>query len=501
MKINNHILVIISILSLFFVVLIEGNEVDEIYDEVNNEFGRKLDEAADKLGPLSSSDLEQLEEAKDAFGPIPSFEEATEALSPSSSSLLKKAKEALGPISPSTIDDAQEALGPISPAALEKAKEALGPISPSTIEDAKKALGPASSKAKETLGPSSSGVIDKAKEKIDSIASWITQNKEDTSSEDQNAPTPSSPNASPLDPYGVLDGAKEKFDSLLDDITEEKEQISPSLAEEAQKESSPLSSKDNDEAQNKMGPSSAPSPDSSKESDLSKIIDKAKSIFNNKEEISSESPSISVKAPNEQGPMSSVNEDVSSMTSVPASGPVLPSTLEEAKDAIGSYSSKAMDAAKEKFSTISSYLSQNKLQKPPGSDIKLHSTPVYLDHDDALAVESLIKQAQTNTQLAMDEAKTIVSDPTIDPSGTAKCVDKCMAHYGSCDKKLNKALDDLKSRNVEVLKDDITEVEGEIQACQKCFLANTKMQSMFKDLEDATIKATRECLNVIDHSG
>ncbi|KAD3338153.1 hypothetical protein R6Q59_027114 [Mikania micrantha] len=464
MKFDNYILVIISILFLCFVIFTKGTDFsqsssneEEIYDDIKKTFRPALDDANEKLGPVSSLDID-LDEAKEALGPIPSFDEAKEALGPVSSSVLDKAKEALGPISPATLDEAKEALGPaaskakeilapISPAALEEAKDVLGPASAKAKEilgpasakakevlgpasaKAKEVLGPASAKAKEVLGPASSNIIDKARDKLDSITSWITQNKEEVTSEthQESDPKEAPGPASAFDPYGILDGAKQKFDSLLDAITHEKIQIS-------QKESGPISSSDEDR--------SSPSP-----------------------------------------------------TSAPA--PILPSTFEEAKHAIGSYSSKAIDAAKEKFSSISSYISENKLQISPVSDTKLHSTPVYLDHDVALAVESMIKQAESNSQLAIDEAKTLFSDPLVDSSDTGKCVKECLGHYESCNLKLNKAMEDLKARNVELLTDDIGAAEGEIYACQKCY---KDTQSPFNDLEAATIKATRECLNVLDHS-
>ncbi|KAI3829549.1 hypothetical protein L1987_03675 [Smallanthus sonchifolius] len=527
MKFDNHILVIISIVSLFFIILVDGLDSsssllngDDIYDEVKMAFRTNLDGAKDKFGPISSFDLDDFEEARDAFGPIPSFDEATEALGPSASNVLRKAKDALGPISPSALDDAKEALGPASSKAkeaLDEAKKALGPassnakeaMSPASdkakeaLEEAKGAMGPASDKAKEALGPSSSNVIDKAREKFDSFTSWITQSKEDASSEAQKE-SPQAPSPSAFDPYGILDGAKQNFDSLLDSITQQKEQISPSLMEEAKsgpvssvdidqaKEAPPpvsLSSLDeakdlSDQAQKKMGPSpaSSPAPLLSEGSITSLIIQ-------NREEVSSDPPSISVKSRKELSPISSSNEDASSPSPLSASAPVLPSSFKE-----------AIHAAKEKISSISSYFSQNKVQTSPESDIKLHSDSVYFDHDVALAIESMIKQAQSNSQLAIDEAKTLLSDP-IDSPDAGKCVQKCMANYESCSQKLNRAMEDLRARNVELFTDDIGAAEGEIYACQKCFQENTKTQSPFSDLEEATIKATRECLNVLDHSG
>ncbi|KAK9057228.1 hypothetical protein SSX86_022063 [Deinandra increscens subsp. villosa] len=399
MKFDNHILlVMISIISLFFLFFIlttEGaapsKEEDETYDQVKN----ALNEAKEKLGPVSPSDFD-LEEAKEALGPIPSFGEA---------------KEALGPV--------------LSPAAIEKAREALSPISPAAIDKAKKALGPASSKAQEALGPSSSGVIDKARAQLDSIASWITQSKaaEGTTSPSETPVEAPSP-VSPLDPYGILEGAKQNFDSLLDSITQEKEQ----------------------------------------------------------EQISSSGPAAS-------------NVDIVSTS--PTSSP------SPAADSSSSDLSKILDKAKEKFSSISSYISLQ--QNNNNNKVQLASS-VYLDHDVALAVESMIKQAQSNAQLAADEAKTLFSDPVIDSSDPGKCVKICMGSYESSTNKLNKAMEDLKARNVELLRDDIRAVEGEILACQKCFQEHdhddtkTTQQSPFHDLEEATIKATHECLNVLNHS-
>ncbi|KAK1428121.1 hypothetical protein QVD17_16949 [Tagetes erecta] len=469
MKFYNHILLIISVVSLFFIVLAKGTDnspssskEEEIYDEVKQAFGPAFNNAKEKFGPISSLDFEQYEEAKDAFGPIPSF------------------------------DEAKEALGPAASPILEKAREALGPISPAAIEDAKEALGPASSKAKETLGPASASVIDKAREKLDSITSWITQNKEETSLEGKGTLPPSeapSPIVSPFDPYGLLDGAKENFNSLLDSITKEKEQISSSLSDDAQKKSGPVSSIDIDkakenEARKSLSPISnviTPSPASSSSpegSDLSKALDEAKE--------KSESPSNLTKSRKE---LRDDDPSGSSTVSAPAPAPILPSTFKE-----------AMDVAKEKFSSLTSYLSQNKVQISAEPETKPRSNSAFFDHDSALAIESMIKQAQSNSQLAIDEAKTLLSDP-IDSSDSGNCVQKCMTSYESCSQKLKRAMEDLKARNVELLKTDIGAVEGEINVCQKCFQENTKTQSPFSDLEEATIKATRECLNVLDHSG
>lgn len=194
MEFDNHILVVIFIISLVSSISVEGSnlspsEKNEIADEVKRTFG-----------PVSSLDLEKIE---DAFSPFSSLEEV---------------KEELGPIS--SWDEAKEALGSVL-------DDAFGPISPSTLDDAKE----------EALGPASSKVVDKAKQHFDSI----TQDKEDVSSDAQNldndedtsrpisssAPTPISPSTSSK--LIIDDEAKQKFDSF---VSQNKQDIS---SEEAQK--------------------------------------------------------------------------------------------------------------------------------------------------------------------------------------------------------------------------------------------------------------------------
>ena len=82
-----------------------------------------------------------------------------------------------------------------------------------------------------------------------------------------------------------------------------------------------------------------------------------------------------------------------------APSPASPSTLNEAKEAIGSISSKALDEAKETFGSITSFFTQNKDEKSSSY------FTIYFDHDVALAMESLIKQCQSNSQLPMNLEK------------------------------------------------------------------------------------------------
>lgn len=478
MEFVNRILVIFSIVSLVFTISVKASDPFLSQDEVKEVFGPVLDKAKESFGPVSSLDIDNAEEA---IGSISSLEEANEAFGPISSSILEEATEAIGPITPSTLDDAKEALGPISPSTIDE-----------TFDD-----------AKEALGPSSSELLDNAKDKFES---WISQNKEDVSSsseaqkEDEAkeaAHTPVSPSAS----SNLLDEAKEKFDSAMSFITQNKHS---SLLEEAEKEFGPIASIDIDTA---LPPSldDAEGPISSKEEEsidsLSVIDDEAQKEIGpvssfDLEEASSKEPVVSPSTLEEEvsqtkeeissevGPISSFDEDA------PSPSPTPPSTFNDAKKAIGSISSKALDAAKEKFGSISSLFSQNKAAVETTSS-------VYFDHDVALAIESLIKQGKSKSQLAIDEAKKQLSDGSVNMD-KGKCVKNCMENFASCIRHLDKAMEDLRGRNSEFLTNDVSAVDGEISACQSCFLEN---QSPLKDLEEAIVKAARECLNVLDHSG
>ncbi|KAD6120246.1 hypothetical protein E3N88_11517 [Mikania micrantha] len=124
----------------------------------------------------------------------------------------------------------------------------------------------------------------------------------------------------------------------------------------------------------------------------------------------------------------------------------------------------------------------------------------FFDHDVALAIESRIKQSQSDAQLAMDEAKKLLDDPTIATSETGVCLSKCIDKYGTSLNELNRAITDLGVREVTLLADDFGAVETDISTCQSCFTENIGEDSPLKALEEATTKAARECLTVMDYA-
>ncbi|PWA38877.1 Pectinesterase inhibitor [Artemisia annua] len=124
----------------------------------------------------------------------------------------------------------------------------------------------------------------------------------------------------------------------------------------------------------------------------------------------------------------------------------------------------------------------------------------FFDHDVALAIEARIKQSQSDSQLAMDEAKKLLKDPNIASSETGKCLSKCLDKYGASLDELNRAITDLGVRDVTMLSDDFGAVESDISACQACFTENIGEDSPLKALEEATSKAARECLTVMDYA-
>ncbi|KAI3760011.1 hypothetical protein L1987_50399 [Smallanthus sonchifolius] len=124
----------------------------------------------------------------------------------------------------------------------------------------------------------------------------------------------------------------------------------------------------------------------------------------------------------------------------------------------------------------------------------------FFDHDVALAIESRIKQSQSDAQLAMDEAKKLLDDPTIASSETGMCLSKCVDKYGASLNELNRAITDLGVRDVTLLADDFGAVETDISTCQACFTENIGEDSPLKALEEATTKAARECLTVMDYA-
>nr|GFB20728.1 pectinesterase inhibitor [Tanacetum cinerariifolium] len=67
-------------------------------------------------------------------------------------------------------------------------------------------------------------------------------------------------------------------------------------------------------------------------------------------------------------------------------------------------------------------------------------------------------------------------------------------------KELNRAVTDLGVRDVTMLSDDFGAVEADISACQACFTENIGEDSPLKALEEATSKAARECLTVMDYA-
>ncbi|XP_023768868.1 uncharacterized protein LOC111917413 [Lactuca sativa] len=532
MKFENRVLVVISIGFLILSISVKCSDLSQFWsiaDEVKDAFGPVLNEAEDGIGPVSSFNLDKAEKA---LGPIPSLDDARQGLGPISSldfdkardalsPVVDEAKEKLGPISPSTVEKAksvttkaldkveegfdsiaswisqnkvdvssyleiaQKEFGPVSSLDLDKAKEvlapispslneALPPISPSTVDEAKDALGPVISpsvvdEAKDALG---SEAIDEAKKKLGSITSLFSQ-KQNTEeiSEAEKESSPVASTSTELDKdeakeavgsfsHKALDEAKGKFGSLSSLISQNKEEISNAP--------SPASPSTLDEAEVAIGSISSEALDEAKEA-----FGSITSFFSkNKVQISSQL--------------------------APIYSPVSPSTLDEAKDAIDSFSNKALDEAKDKFGSISSFFSQNKEEISSFS-----SSSIYIDHDVALAIESLIKQGLSNSKLAIEEARKLLSvTETIASPDRATCVKNCMDNYVSCFDSFNKAMEELTARNAEQMTDDVTSVEGDISACQKCFLENNEVkQSSLKDLEEAILKSTRECLNVLHHSG
>ncbi|KAJ0520517.1 putative pectinesterase inhibitor domain-containing protein [Helianthus annuus] len=124
----------------------------------------------------------------------------------------------------------------------------------------------------------------------------------------------------------------------------------------------------------------------------------------------------------------------------------------------------------------------------------------FIDHDVALVIESRIKQSQSDAQSAMDEAKKLLKDPNMASSETGKCLSKCVDKYGASLNKLNRAIADLGVRDVTLLADDFGAVEVDISTCQACFAENIGEDSPLKSLEEATMKAVRECLTVMDYA-
>ncbi|KAI3749187.1 hypothetical protein L2E82_19794 [Cichorium intybus] len=124
----------------------------------------------------------------------------------------------------------------------------------------------------------------------------------------------------------------------------------------------------------------------------------------------------------------------------------------------------------------------------------------FLDQDIALAIEARIKQSQTDSQIAMDEAKKLLEDPDIASSETGMCLSKCVDKYGASLNELNRAVTDLGVRDVSLLADDFAAVEMDILTCQACFTDNFGEDSPFKALDEATTKAARECLTVMDYA-
>lgn len=465
-----------------------------------------LEKAHNKFGPVSSLDLDK---AKEVLAPIsPSFDEVGEALPPISPSIVDEAKDALGPnISPSLVDEAKDALGPISPDALDDAKEKLGSLaslfsqnkeeistnSSSILDEAEKELSPVSpltlDEAKEGIGSFSHKALDDAKEKFGSLSSLISQNKEEISSDSSSSvfadaekelgpifssdldEDSSSPVAS-LDPISFSTNvAKEKSGSL---ISQNKEEISSSEEDASSPNPSPASPSTLDEAEDAIGSIS------------SKAFDEAKEAFGSITSFFSQNK-VQISSP------------ISSPVSPSTLDEARPSTLDEARDAMDSFSNKALDEAKDKFGSISSFFSQNKEEISSSSS----SSMIYIDHDVALAIESLIKQGQSSSELAIVETRKLLSvTETIAAPDRGTCVKSCMDNYASSLDSFNKAMVELKARNAELLTDDISSAEGDILACQKCFTENKEQHpSPLKDLEEAIIKATGECLNVLNHSG
>ncbi|GKF67172.1 pectinesterase inhibitor, partial [Tanacetum coccineum] len=82
------------------------------------------------------------------------------------------------------------------------------------------------------------------------------------------------------------------------------------------------------------------------------------------------------------------------------------------------------------------------------------------------------------------------------------CLNSCIDNFETCEHNLLQGTEDLKARNSESLTEHLNEIEGEIKECRKCYSEHTDDKSPLGGLEEATIKAARECLNVLNqHSG
>lgn len=232
------------------------------------------------------------------------------------------------------------------------------------------------------------------------------------------------------------------------------------------------------------------------------------------------------------GPVSPLDEPKDSPAGAPASSSVsnggkeaasptslwdgVSSVLEEAKKTLGPVTSSIIDEAVlnpvsspilglgEKPSSpvpaMAPTTADGGEAETPDSIAVTPSPSGFFDHDVALAIESRIKQSQTDSQLAMDEAKKLLNDPKIASSETGKCLGKCVEKYGASLNKLNTAITDLGVRDVTLLADDFSAVEADIGSCQACFSENMGEDSPMKALEEATTKAARECLTVMDYA-
>ncbi|PWA55853.1 Pectinesterase inhibitor [Artemisia annua] len=369
-------------------------------------------------------------------------DEVKKALGP----LLDEAKEEFGPISSWDFEEVQEAFGPIS----DGAREAFGPISSLDLEKVEEAFGPISDETKEAFGPVSSSMLHEAKEALGPISpSTLEEAKE-----------------------AFTEKAQEQFDSIASLITQNKEAtssesseaptpISPSTYEKAKEEFSTISS------------------------EVKHKFDSITSFMTqNKEETSSKSSSISNESEQNLSPMSSYDLDSETPVLTPASSP--------------SSFYKAVDEAKHRLGSISSLFTQKKDVK---STNKAEATPlIYIDHDVSLAIESLIKQALSDLQQAIEQAKKIsVAIPIATPDTEISiCLNSCIDNYETCEHNLLQGREDLKARNSESLKKHLSEIEGEINECRKCYSEHTDDKSPLGGVEEATIKAARDCLNVLN---
>ncbi|KAI3668310.1 hypothetical protein L6452_43387 [Arctium lappa] len=523
-------------------------------DKVKDTFSPSWEEAKEALGPISSfkdpiiispstkskaskaidSWLSQKEEEKsssdddDSFqkelGPISSDDDLDkEALTPAVNKEAEenKEEEEIFSDSPSNtnIDDAQQELGPISfddLGDLDKKDEEEEVASPLTFKEAKDALGSISSQA-----------LDAAKEKLRSL---LSQNKDSdspqapiSSSDSPQAPISSSdddndndkdastPIDEAFDPVSPSDEAiRENFGPVTSLIKEEEtysDSPSISILDEALKELGPIGDDDDLDKNGEEEEEEEEASPVSSSSISSEALDRSFDSQNKQEEetTSSDSSSMLEEALKELGPISSFDLDKDEET------PGSVSLNEKIRSLIEEETSS--DSAKDAFSPSSSSSSSSSSslvdEEEKGGSIsfealkedfstQMKSSMIYFDHDVALAIESLIKQGQSNSELAIEEAQKLLLLSSDDPSPeTGKCVKKCKNHYyPSCVDNLHKAMEHLWARNAELLTDDVNAVEGDISACQNCFLQNTQNQSPLKDLEEAIIKATRECLNV-----